>query len=184
LADQGFAFDALTGDRKERWSLHSPVTSSSGVVLPLKHTHPFSSQKCIWLHLGMTGAVFEKLPGQDGFRLFCADELLQLCHEYNDVLNAGFGDRYAVAYEYHENDCVFIDNLAVAHRASPDAHMPVEQNGLRIMHRSTVKGVQDLAQDFGLPRHVMIDGPKLSGEGVWQKRGVGVRLKDGMPMRN
>ena len=29
--------------------------------------------------------------------------------------------KYAVAYEYEENDCVFIDNLAVAHRAAPDA---------------------------------------------------------------
>ena len=92
-----------------------------------------SKRKCIWLHLGMTGAVIEKLRDEDGFRLFQADELADLCHAYNDILNAGLENGYAVAYEYRENDCVFIDNLAVAHRAAPEAHMPVEQQGLRIM---------------------------------------------------
>ena len=56
-----------------------------------------------------------------------ADELKQLCCEYNDILNAGMDSGYAIAFEYQENDCVFIDNLAVAHRAAPEAHMPVEK---------------------------------------------------------
>ncbi|RBI85616.1 taurine dioxygenase [Rhodosalinus halophilus] len=184
FAHQGLAFEALPEDRQERWSRLSSVNSASGVVHPLVHTHPVSGQKCIWLHLGMTGAVIEKLPDRDGFSLLCANELKQLCHEYNDVLNAGLETGYAVAYEYEENDCVFIDNLAVAHRAAPEAHMPVEQQGLRIMHRSTVKGVQPLAPDFGLPLHVNIDGPNPIGEGVWQGGGVGFRWEEGIPMRN
>jgi taurine dioxygenase len=184
FAHQGLAFEALPEDRQERWSRLSSVNSASGVVHPLVHTHPVSGQKCIWLHLGMTGAVIEKLPDRDGFSLFCANELKQLCHEYNNVLNAGLENGYAVAYEYEENDCVFIDNLAVAHRAAPEAHMPVEQQGLRIMHRSTVKGVQPLAPDFGLPLHMNIDGPNPIGEGVWQGGGVGFRWEKGIPMRN
>ena len=184
FAHQGLAFEALPADRQERWSRLSSVNSASGVVHPLVHEHPVSGQKCIWLHLGMTGAVIEKLPERDGFSLLHAEELRQLCHEYNDILNAGLTDGYAIAYEYHENDCVFIDNLAVAHRAAPEAHMPVEQQGLRIMHRSTVKGVQDLAPGFDLPQHVNIDGPNPVGEGVWQGGGVGFRWEEGIPMRN
>ena len=184
FAHQGLAFAALPKDRQEYWSRLSSVNSASGVVHPLVHTHPVSGQKCIWLHLGMTGAVIEKLPDRDGFSLLHADELKQLCHEYNDILNAGMTEGYAVAYEYQENDCVFIDNLAVAHRAAPEAHMPVEQQGLRIMHRSTVKGVQDLAPHFDLPQHVRIDGPNPIGEGVWQGGGIGFRWDDGIPMRN
>ncbi len=184
FAHQGLAFEAMPEDRQARWSRLSSVNSASGVVHPLVHTHPVSGQKCIWLHLGMTGAVIEKLPDQDGFRLLHADELRQLCHEYNDLLTAGLTDGYAVAYEYRENDCVFIDNLAVAHRAAPEAHMPVEQQGLRIMHRSTVKGIQDLAPGFDLPQHVDIDGPNPVGEGVWQGGGVGFRWDDGIKMRN
>jgi taurine dioxygenase len=184
FAHQGLAFAALSAERQERWRRLSSVNSASGVVHPLVHVHPVSGRECIWLHLGMTGAVIEKLPDRDGFRLLHADELRQLCHDYNDILTAGLRDGYAVAHEYRENDCVFIDNLAVAHRAAPEAHMPAEQQGLRIMHRSTVKGAHDLAPGFDLPQHVQIDGPNPAGEGVWQGGGVGFRWDESIPMRN
>ncbi len=184
FAHQGIAYEALPEDRKERWSRLSSVNSNSGVVHPVVHKHPVSGQKCIWLHLGMTGAIIEKRPDEDGFRLLQADEMKQLCHQYNDILNAGLEEGYALAYEYRENDCVFIDNLAVAHRAAPEAHLPVEKQGLRIMHRSTVRGVQDLAPGFGLPLHLNINGASPFGEGVWQAGGVGFRWDDGIPMQN
>ncbi|NBB97456.1 MAG: taurine dioxygenase [Alphaproteobacteria bacterium] len=184
FAHQGLAFKALSEPQQARWSRMASVNSASGVVHPLVHTHPVSGQRCIWLHLGMTGAVIEKLPDSDGVRLLTADELTRLCHDYNDILNAGLTRGYAVAFEYSQNDCVFIDNLAVAHRAAPEAHMPVEDQGLRIMHRSTVKGVQDLAPGFDLPQHVNIDGPNPSADGVWQGGGVGFRWDDSIPMRN
>ncbi len=184
FAHQGLAYEALPAEQQERWRRLSSVNSASGVVHPLVHEHPLTGQKCIWLHLGMTGAVIEKLPDRDAFRLLDADELKALCHAYNDILNAGLTDGYAIAFEYSENDCVFIDNLSVAHRAAPEAHMPVEKQGLRIMHRSTVKGVQDLAPGFGLPQHARIDGPNPVGEGVWQGGGIGFRWDDGIRMRN
>ena len=184
FAHQGLAYEALSEDRKERWARLSSVNSASGVVHPMVHSHPISCQKCIWLHLGMTGAIIEKLQDEDGFRLLEADEMKRVCNEYNDILNAGFEDGYAVAYEYRDKDCVFIDNLAVAHRAAPEAHMPVEQQGLRIMHRSTVRGVHDLAPGFDLPVHVNIDGPNPFGQGVWQGGGIGFRWDDEIRMRN
>ncbi|WP_185827586.1 hypothetical protein [Halomonas nitroreducens] len=55
---------------------------------------------------------------------------------------------------------------------------------MRIMHRSTVRGVQDLAPDFGLPLHVDIYGPNPLGKGVWQGGGIGFRWDDGVPMQN
>ena len=184
FAHQGAAYDALPEARQEFWSRLSSVNSSSGVVHPVVHVHPVSGRKCIWLHLGMTGAVIEKLPDTDGFRLLDAEEMKQLCQEYNDILDAGLDNGYAIAYEYQENDCVFIDNLAVAHRASPEAHLPAEKQGLRIMHRSTVRGVQELAPDFGLPIHLDIHGPNPFGTGVWQGGGIGFRWDDGIPMQN
>jgi taurine dioxygenase len=132
----------------------------------------------------MTGAVVEKRADADGFRLLDADEMKQLFRDYNDVLNAGLEDGYAIEFEYQENDCVFIDNLAVAHRAAPQAHLPAEEQGLRIMHRSTVRGVQDLAPGFGLPQHLNIFALSPFGDGVWQAGGVGFRWDDTIPMRN
>jgi taurine dioxygenase len=184
FAHQGAAYDALPAERQAFWRRLSSVNSASGVVHPAVHTHPISGRLSLWLHLGMTGAVIEKCADRDGFRLLDADELRRLCIEYNELLNAGLEDGYAIAYEYEENDCLFIDNLAVAHRASPDAHRPASEQGLRIMHRSTVKGVEDLKPEFGLPQYLDIRGQSPFGEGVWQAGGLGFRWDDGIAMQN
>ena len=184
FAHQGAAYDELSPERQEFWGRLSSVNATSGAVHPMVHTHPLSGRKCIWLHLGMTGAVIEKLPDADDFRLLEAQELTDLCHQYNDILNAGLENGYAINFEYQQNDCVFIDNLAVAHRAAPEAHLPADQQGLRIMHRSTVRGTQDLAPDFGLPPVLNIGGPNPLGAGVWHAGGIGFRWDDGIPMQN
>ncbi|WP_405239668.1 TauD/TfdA dioxygenase family protein [Lentisalinibacter orientalis] len=184
FAHQGAAYDALPEERQEFWRRLSSVNSTSGVVHPAVHEHPISGRKSVWLHLGMTGAVIEKLRDGDGFRLLGSEELTQLCHEYKDILDAGFEDGYAIAYEYEENDCIFIDNLAVAHRASPQAHLPAAEQGLRIMHRSTVRGVGDLAPRFGLPIRINIAGPSPFGAGIWQSGGIGFRWDESIPMQN
>lgn len=184
FAHQAAAYEALPGPVKEFWGRLSSVNSTSGVIHPVVHEHPMTGRRCIWLHLGMTGAVIEKLPGADGFRLLEADELKTLCHQYNDILNAGLEDGYAALYEYQTDDCVFVDNWAVAHRAAPEAHLPVAQQGLRIMHRSTVMGTRDLAPGFGLPQHVNIGGPSPLSTGVWQGGGVGFRWDDDIRMQN
>ena len=184
FAHQGAAFDALPMERQSFWRRLASVNSASGVVHPAVHVHPISGRSSLWLHLGMTGAVIEKCLDREGFRLLGPEELKRLCVEYNDVLNAGLEQGYAIAYEYEENDCLFIDNLAVAHRASPDAHRPATEQGLRIMHRSTVKGVEDLKPGYGLPQYLDIRSPSPFGDGVWQAGGVGYRWDDGIPMQN
>lgn len=184
FAHQAAAYDALPEARKEFWSRLSSVNSASGVVHPAVHEHPISGRKCLWLHLGMTGAVIEKLRDEEGFRLLSATEMKQLCHEYNNLLNAGLHSGYAIVFEYQENDCIFIDNLAVAHRASPEAHLPPEEQGLRIMHRSTVRGVSEFAPHFGLPLFINTGAQSPFGEGVWQAGGIGFRWDDSIPMQN
>ena len=77
---------------------------------PVVHTHHLSKRSSIWLRLGMTGAVIEKGEDQNAFRLLDATELRDLCHRYNDILNADLTNGYALAYGYEDNDCVFIDN--------------------------------------------------------------------------
>ena len=184
FAHQGAAYDALDEDRQAYWGRLSSVNSNTGVVHPMVHIHPLSGQKCVWLHLGMTGAVLEKQTDRNEFRLLEAEELTRLCHEYNDLLNAGFHDGYAMTYEYREHDCLFIDNLAVAHRAAPEAHRPVEEQGLRIMHRSTVRGIDLLRPRHELPLYLDIHGPNPAGGGVWQGGGIGFRWEADIPMQN
>ena len=65
FAHQGAAFDALPEAEKERWQRLVSVNSNSGVLHPLVHEHPISGRKSCYLHLGMTGAVFEARPTGD-----------------------------------------------------------------------------------------------------------------------
>ena len=184
FAHQAAAFEALGPDEVDYWTRLSSVNATSGVVHPLVHKHPITKNLCVWLHLGMTGAVIEKDAGSEGFRLLRESELRALCHRYNELLNSGLEEGYAVKYEYEENDCLFIDNLTVAHRASSEAHVPAQEQGLRIMHRSTVKGITDLAPDFGLPQYLDIYGLSPLGEGIWQSGGLGFRWDENAPMQN
>ncbi len=160
------------------------MNSASGVVHPLVHQHPITGHRCVWLHLGMTGAVVEKLPIGDNFRLLDRDSLTQLCRAYASVLDEGIKNGYATQYEYRQNDCVFIDNLAIAHRAAPQAHLPPNTQGTRILHRSTVRGIHPLLALDGLPGQLDIYGPSPFGNGIRQPGGTGFRWDADAPMQN
>jgi taurine dioxygenase len=199
FAHQGAAFDALPEDKQALWQRLVSVNSTSGVVHPVVHRHPISGRKSVWLHLGMTGAVIERLPEHGvsaeqlqqqratsaQLRLLNKEQMLELFNDYNDLLNASFEQGFGIRYEYGTGDLLFIDNWAVAHRASPEAHRPAAQQGLRIMDRVTIKSPRDFAPHFGLPQYVNIFGtPPLNQDGVWQSGSVGFRWKDSIPMQN
>ena len=66
----------------------------------------------------------------------------------------------------------------------PEAHLPAEQQGLRIMYRSTVRGIHPLSSGFGLPAYVDIHGANPFSAGVWQGGGIGFRWDEHIPMQN
>lgn len=199
FAHQGAAFDALPPQKQDFWQRLVSVNSASSVTHPVVHTHPISGRKSVWLHLGMTGAVIERLPDDqltlnqlrmlpadaDKFRLLDEQTMKELFNDYNELLNNSFEGGYGTRYQYDTGDLLFVDNWAVAHRAAPEAHLPAEQQGLRIMNRVTVKARQNLAPHFGLPQYINITGPHpFNQDGVWQAGGVGFRWKDDIRMQN
>ncbi|MDR9425189.1 MAG: TauD/TfdA family dioxygenase [Marinobacter sp.] len=199
FAHQGAAFDALPTEKQAFWQRLVSVNSASGVTHPLVHTHPVSGRKSVWLHLGMTGAMLERLPEDgrsiealkeetasfDDFRLLNDDEMKALFNDYNDLLNQSFEQGYGIRYQYDTGDLLFIDNWAVAHRAAPEAHMSAEKQGLRIMDRVTIKAKQPLAPHFGLPQYINLSGPHpFNKDGIWLAGGVGFRWKDDIRLQN
>lgn len=199
FAHQGGAFDVLPEEKQQFWQRLVSVNSASGVTHPLVHVHPISGKKSVWLHLGMTGAVIERLPEKDlsidelkatpasfdKFRLLDREEMIELFNDYNDLLNDSFELGYGIKYEYDTGDLLFIDNWALAHRAAPEAHMPKEKQGLRVLDRVTIKSNNELKPHFGLPQFINISQPNPFGsEGVWQAGGVGFRWKEQIPMQN
>lgn len=206
FAHQGVAYDVLPPELQTRWSRYVSVNSNSGVLHPLVHEHPISGRRSVYLHLGMTGAVLE-VAGEAGseersLRLLEAGEMRALFNQYNDLLNAGLPDgsphktaperqrlpagapAYTLAYEYEEGDMVFIDNLAIAHRAAPEAHEAASKQGLRVLHRTTVKAMVNFDPPHGLPPALNVFGANPLGQGVWIGSGVGFRWDDGIRMQN
>lgn len=100
-----------------------------------------------------------------------------------DASGAG-ADAYTAVYEYEPGDCIFIDNLAVAHRATPEAHLPAREVGLRVLHRTTVKAPRNFDPPFGLPPVVDMNWRNPFGKGVWQGGGLGFRWDETIPMQN
>lgn len=199
FAHQGAAFDALPADKQAFWERLVSVNSASSVTHPVVHTHPVSGRKSVWLHLGMTGAVIERLPEDgvsieelkqepattDKFRVLNENEMKTLFNEYNDLLNESFERGFGIRYHYDTGDLLYIDNWALAHRASPEAHLPAERQGLRIMDRVTIKSRYDLSPHFGLPQYINLSGPHpFNKDGVWQAGGVGFRWKDDIRLQN
>ena len=199
FAHQGAAFEELPTEKQAFWERLVSINSASGVTHPLVHQHPISGKKSIWLHLGMTGAVLERLPEEgrsiddlkeerasyEQLRLLNEEEMKTLFNDYNDLLNNSFERGYGIRYQYDTGDLLFIDNWAIAHRASPEAHMPADKQGLRIMDRVTIKARQALAPHFGLPQFINLSGPHpFNKDGIWQAGGVGFRWKDDIRMQN
>jgi taurine dioxygenase len=189
FSHQGAAFDALSLEEQETWQRRVSVNSNSGAVHPLVHSHPISGRKSVYLHLGMTGAVLEMAPGVKQvdslaqLRLLEEDEMVVLFNRYNRLLD---DDRHRVNHSYEEGDCIFIDNLAIAHRASPEAHQPPEQRGLRILHRTTVAGMAnfDPPPQFQLPPVIDVYGANPFGKGVFIGGGLGFRWDPAIHMQN
>lgn len=61
--------------------------------------------------------------------------------------------------------------------------MPVATQGLRILHRTTVKAMADFKPP-DLPQAVDIFGANPLGEGVWIGGGIGFRWDDNVHMQN
>ena len=107
--------------------------------------------------------------------------------QYNALLDEGMDKGYAMAYEYEPGDVLFIDNYAVAHRASPDAHLPASEQGLRILHRTTAKApfVAFGPTIADLPLYVDIHGSNpLNPDGVWMGGGIGFRFDESLHYQN
>ena len=87
-------------------------------------------------------------------------------------------DRADVSYshKWQQGDVIVIDNLAVAHKASPGAH--TMKSGLRILHRTTILSARphDPPPDLNLPHTMPTNVPYPFESGAtWEEGYVGFR---------
>ena len=106
------------------------------------------------------------------------DEMVSLFQRLNDLHN---DSRSVWHHKYEEGDLVMIDNWAVAHRAQDGSFSP--KGGVRIVHRTTVKGNHKLSAsrvNSDLPDSIPQTGkPPLwfSPGAVWVEGYVGFRWR-------
>lgn len=183
FAHLGKAFDALPAELQKRYSRCASVNSNTGVVHPMVHSHYASGRTSLYLHTGMTGSIIERVeePKESsklsGIKAWNAQEMDDLFSTLTEML-----DREDISYshKWQEGDVIIIDNLAVAHKATPGAHKA--STGLRILHRTTVKGMLPLdpPTELGFPIHFDTSAPcpfKDRGA-IWIEGYVGFRWGD------
>lgn len=183
FAHLGKAYDLLPPELQARYTNCASVNSNSGVVHPVVHDHHLSGRRSLYLHTGMTGSIIERVEEPtgnnelSGIKAWNKDEMNELFVSFTQLL-----DRPELCYQHkwEEGDVVVIDNLAVAHKAMPEAHK--SSAGLRILHRTTCQGVAELdpAPELGFPLHIDTAKPcpfKDAGA-VWVEGYVGFRWGD------
>jgi taurine dioxygenase len=145
FAHLGKAFDALPPAQQELFQRCASINSNGGVVHPMAHEHPISGRKSLYLHTGMTSTIIERVGKPDGkdklagIKAWNREEMDKLFQEWTELFDR---DDIRYNHKWQQGDVVIIDNLAVAHKAMPGAHKA--SSGLRILHRTTIKGLGTL----------------------------------------
>lgn len=137
----------LPEDKLNRWERLWMVSDRrTNRVHPHIYSHPVSGQKTLCFHLGMTEAFCWDY-GKSCQRITDWNETEQILNEIHEEF---IKDDGAVQYSHHwqKGDFIISDNLAVGHEASPETQFSREEVGLRVMHRTTVKGVIPPKKDY------------------------------------
>lgn len=110
----------------------------TGPIHPLIYPHPITQKKTMCFHLGMTsnyiwdyGTPHESVTTEEEF-----DRITKDIH-YEFVKDGG---KIQYSHKWEEGDFIISDNLAVGHEATPDTQLPRDVVGLRVLHRTTIKG--------------------------------------------
>jgi len=110
----------------------------SGPIHPLIYSHPLTGKPVLCFHLGMTNEFIwdYKLPSE---RIATHEEYAELLQSIHCIINQDDG-KYIYVHKWEPGDFIISDNLAVGHYAHSSTQAPRDKVGLRVLHRTTVKG--------------------------------------------
>jgi alpha-ketoglutarate-dependent taurine dioxygenase len=131
--------ESLTDEQMARWDrLYMVADRRGGLVHPLVYPHPITHRETLCFHTGMVEA-FVWDHGSPEARRTEEEETQQILSEIHSQI-VREDRRHTYSHKWREGDFIVTDNLAVAHEASPDTQLPRSEVGLRVMHRTTVRG--------------------------------------------
>ncbi|XP_062589814.1 alpha-ketoglutarate-dependent 2,4-dichlorophenoxyacetate dioxygenase-like, partial [Saccostrea cucullata] len=131
--------ESLQPEVRDRWErLYMVSDRRSKSTHPLIYPHPVTKKPTLCFHLGMTDA-FMWDAGTDKERMTDWPETKHILMEIHQEIEKG-NRNLVYSHKWEQGDFIISDNLAVGHEASPETQFPVSEVGLRILHRTTVKG--------------------------------------------
>ncbi|KAK6180430.1 hypothetical protein SNE40_012589 [Patella caerulea] len=129
----------LSREKREKWdSLWMVSNGHYDIIHPLIYPHPSTGQPTMCFHLGMIAEIVSDV-GHFNERVFDYDETKAVLQDIYTEINKNKDLIYT--HQWEEGDFIISDNLAVGHEATPETQYPVSQVGLRVLHRTTIKGV-------------------------------------------
>lgn len=117
-----------------------------GHVHPLIYSHPITGIQTMCFHLGMTDAFIWDFNTENE-KMTNENETVKIL---NEIHREFVKDNGAIQYshKWEPGDFIITDNLAVGHEASPETQYPREIVGLRVLHRTTVKGTKKPIKNY------------------------------------
>lgn len=133
--------ESLQPDVRARWErLYMVSDRRLKLIHPLIYSHPVTKKPTLCFHLGMTDA-FAWDAGTDKERITEWPETKHILTEIHQEIEKN-NRELVYSHKWEQGDFIISDNLAVGHEATPETQLPVSQVGLRILHRTTVKGTE------------------------------------------
>ncbi|XP_069128262.1 (3R)-3-[(carboxymethyl)amino]fatty acid oxygenase/decarboxylase-like [Argopecten irradians] len=131
--------DSLSPEKRARWERLWMVSDRRETMAkPLIYSHPITKTPTLCFHLGMTeGFIVDK--GTEKEQYTSDMETIGILKDIHKEIVKD-DRRLIYSHKWEEGDFIISDNLAVGHEATPETQYPVSDVGLRILHRTTVKG--------------------------------------------
>nr|CAD7447277.1 unnamed protein product [Timema bartmani] len=131
--------EGLSPERRAEWKrLWMMSDRCSGPLHPLIYPHPHTGKMVMCFHTGMvSGYVWDK--GTERERYATDDEFNRINQDIEDEFKKD-GGKIQYVHQWSEGEFIISDNLAVGHEATPETQLPRSKVGLRVLHRTTIKG--------------------------------------------
>ncbi|XP_067119174.1 alpha-ketoglutarate-dependent taurine dioxygenase-like [Centruroides vittatus] len=141
--------EGLTCPQRQRWERLWMVSDRrEGIIHPLIYSHPITKKKVLCFHLGMTESFVWNYK-TDICTMTSEEETVQILKEiYRECVKNDGALQYS--HKWTQGDFIISDNLAVGHEASPQTQFPVSEVGLRVMHRTTVRGKSTPTKEYSI----------------------------------
>jgi len=133
---------SLERERRAKWDRYWMISDSrSDVIHPLMYHHPVTGKETLCFHLGMTDAfaVDYDASRRRAARICDEQETESILREIHKEITSVQKDKI-YHHDWQTGDFIISDNLSVGHEVTPDTQLPVSQVGLRVLHRTTIKG--------------------------------------------